>query len=218
MPGKSLKTPPVSLVLGDEGPEEMSPVSSISSVDDSMLLTAGSYNDHILEDAVDHSQIPDAGGLYTQLPPFTENADTTQEDEVGDNSEETKFYQSKDISKWIDKSVKKLHVNQLRWDKTRQQGQIRSLNTDLVDHYRNQLKLRPPRRLIRILAKPNSGISPLRRIGVKHFIHFQMDITSPWADNIFQLHFSKCTKASVTNRKIPMCGQSCSTSRLRSSM
>ena len=166
MPGKSLKgyhPPPPEEVNSNASDLDDSPLSSDGGQEN---LTAGSFDDHLLEEPVEESQIPDAGCLYTQIPQFPPSQSNADDEETPNPTESTQSYQSKDIVRWIEKKDKKAHVSQLHWDKQRQLGQIRTLNTVLVDHYLNRICKQPPRRPIRILAKATAGLLTYHRVGV----------------------------------------------------
>jgi hypothetical protein len=123
-------------------------------------------NDAALEVDTNASQQQGLADWMSQLPNMeAPPAGTVQEPEAP-LFPEGHLFQAADISKCILHKEKRIHVSLLKWDKAMLMGQIRPLQTKVVEHYVHRLRATPPRRVVRVLVKAQPGVfchAPTRR-------------------------------------------------------
>ena len=103
------------------------------------------------------------------------------------------IYNERDIIKCVQAAAKKVHVQDLQWDKTMRLGQIRMLNTKIVDHYTQRIKANPPRVPVRILAKATTGVFYANAESAIHILVAQMGTLCHWGVNTYLQLYSRRT-------------------------
>ena len=118
------------------------------------------------QEEVPESQHGAWDGVLSGLPRWEgDGAPAEPEDEAEAASAVPRTYTRDDIPQFVAQKERVIHVRMLTWDEQCTLGQIRKLSKKMQDHYLRQLKLNPPRSLIKVLVRACPGMSePLPRI------------------------------------------------------
>ena len=130
--GKTIKPP---------GPVELSPNSSDAEEEEEPEDQDGS------EAGKDEVTPPARLDLFEAPDPVRDEPETLDPSEVTVTM----------VNKFMQPKMLKVHVGRLRWDMKQQWGQIRGLDSTLVQYYLQQLRQEPPRQPIRLLVRDSGS-------------------------------------------------------------
>ena len=94
-----------------------------------------------------------------QAPPEEDNDDNEEDPSTAATRDD---FSVRDIAKYVKSKSELISVKKLAWDKHRKQGQIRTLNENLVEKYFKHLKAEEfknvPRKCVQIIVKEKGGL------------------------------------------------------------
>ena len=173
-------------------------------------------NDRPIEGTSQDSPAVEFGGLASYMPFVDTSTIAADSQTEASQFPEGHVVQASDITGFILCKTKQVHVSQLQWDKSTALGQIRSLNSNLVQHYTKRLKATPPRRMIRILAKATNGMICVFADTALILAFTQTDITYQSVDNTSAQHSSLSSSPWVAMTKTSEFLRSCNLWMLKS--